>query len=104
NMAEPDHFGIAEIDRYLRRIEIMAPAEIESRLAALEAEVALLKQRLDGPAETRKHWVDEAYGAFAGDPDFLEAMRVGRNYRQALRAEPRNQRTKRLKSARVKKH
>ena len=63
----------------------MAAAEIELRVAALEAEVALLKQRLDEPAETKKHWVDEVYGAFAGDPDFLEAMRLGRAYRESLR-------------------
>jgi len=77
---------------------------LQARMAALEAEVALLKQRLDGPAETRKHWVDEAYGAFAGDPDFLEAMRLGRKYRESLRPKPRNQRTKRLKSAKAKKY
>ena len=63
----------------------MAVAEIELRLAALEAEVAELKQRLEQPAEPRRHWVDKVFGSFAGDPDFLEAMRLGRKYRESQR-------------------
>jgi hypothetical protein len=58
----------------------MAVPEIEPRLAALEAEVPELKQRLEQPAEPRQHWVNKVFGAFAGDPDFLEAMRLGRKY------------------------
>lgn len=63
----------------------MAVAEIELRLAALEAEVAELKQRLEEPAEPKQHWVDKVFGAFADDPDFLEAMRLGRKYRESQR-------------------
>ncbi|HKQ77076.1 MAG TPA: hypothetical protein VJ810_25495 [Blastocatellia bacterium] len=63
----------------------MAVAEIEIRLAALEAEVAELKQRLEQPTESRRHWVDKVFGAFADDPDFLEAMRLGRKYRESQR-------------------
>ncbi len=73
----------------------MAARELEARVAALEAEVAQLKQRLEGPAESRKHWVDEVYGAFADDPDFLEAMRLGRKYRESLRPKLRPQPAKR---------
>ena len=62
----------------------MAARELDARVAALEAEVALLKQRLELTAETRKHWVDTVYGAFANDPDFLEAMSLGRKYRESL--------------------
>src|SRR5215813_2974224 len=73
----------------------MAAAEIELRVAALEAEVALLKQQLVETAETKKHWVDEVYGAFANDPDFLEAMRLGRKYRESLRPKPAKRASKR---------
>jgi hypothetical protein len=63
----------------------MAVHEIELRVAALEAEVARLKRQLESPAQTKEHWVDKVYGAFADDPDFLEAMRLGRKYRESLR-------------------
>ena len=63
----------------------MAAAKIESRVAALEEEVASLKRRLSEPAKARPHWVEGVYGAFANDPDFLEAMRLGRKHRESLR-------------------
>lgn len=59
----------------------MATAQIELRLATLEAEVSRLKQRLEEP---QPHWVDKVYGAFADDADFLEAMHLGREYRESL--------------------
>jgi len=82
----------------------MAAAELELRVTALEAEVARvkeqlgksalevevarLKERLEESAEPKPHWVDKVYGAFANDPDFLEAMRLGRQYRESLRPKP----------------
>ena len=66
----------------------MAVPEIELRVTMLEAEVTRLKQRLDAPAEPQEHWVDKVYGVFADDPDFLEAMRLGRKYRESLRPKP----------------
>ncbi|MCI0660065.1 MAG: hypothetical protein L0220_03225 [Acidobacteria bacterium] len=72
----------------------MAVAEIELRVAALEAEVARLRQKLEKPDETKSHWVDEVYGAFAGDPDFLEAMRLGRKYRESLRPKTKKRKMK----------
>jgi hypothetical protein len=72
----------------------MAVAQIELRVEALEAEVASLRQRLEEPVEPRKHWVDLVYGAFAGDADFLEAMRLGRQYRESLRPKPRKRAVK----------
>lgn len=66
----------------------MATAEIELRVAALEAEVARLKQRQEESAEPKPHWVDKVFGAFADDPDFLEAMRLGRKYRESLHPKP----------------
>lgn len=60
----------------------MATAQIELRLATLEAEVSRLKQRLE---ESQPHWADKVYGAFADDADFLEAMHLGREYRESQR-------------------
>ena len=65
--------------------DIMAARELNARVAALEAEVSRLKERLERGDKTSKHWVDTVYGAFANDPDFLEAMRLGRKYRESLR-------------------
>jgi hypothetical protein len=48
----------------------MAARELDARVATLEAEVARSKQRLERTGETKKHWVDTVYGAFANDPDF----------------------------------
>jgi len=73
----------------------MAAAEIELRLAALEAEVSELKQRLEQSAEPKQHWVDKVFGAFADDPDFLEAMRLGRKYRESQRPKAAKPSTKR---------
>jgi hypothetical protein len=77
----------------------MAAARIESRIAALEEEVARLKRRLTEPAKAKTHWVEGVYGAFANDPDFLEAMRLGRKYRESLRPRSRNRTTKRKPDA-----
>ena len=68
----------------------MAVREIELRVTVLEAEVARLKQRLDESTEPKRHWADKVYGASADDPDFLEAMRLGRKYRESLRPKPPN--------------
>ncbi|GEM_PF-407486 len=73
----------------------MAVPEIELRVAALETEVAHLKQRLEEPVVAKRHWVDDVYGAFADDPDFLEAMRLGRKYRDSLRPKPPKRTSKR---------
>jgi hypothetical protein len=63
----------------------MAAAQLELRMAALESEMERLRQQIEKPPVPDKHWVEEIYGAFAGDDDFLEAMRLGRQYREAQR-------------------
>ena len=65
----------------------MAAPEIESRVAALEAEVARLKERVEKPTP-RGDWLDEIYGTFDNDPIYEEAMRLGREYRESLRPKP----------------
>ena len=63
----------------------MATVPLKQRVEALESEVARLKAKLeDGPVSS-KPWWDQIWGSFAGDPAFLEAMRLGRRYRQSHR-------------------
>jgi hypothetical protein len=51
--------------------------------------VARLKEKIEGNS---KSWTDEIVGAFANDPAFEEAMRLGREYRESLRPKPRKRR------------
>ena len=62
----------------------MATHTIEERLAALESEVNLLKQR-QGNA---KPWWQAIVGTFKDDPAYEEAMRYGREWRESFRPEP----------------
>ena len=70
----------------------MAAVKIEERLAALEAEVARLKAKVEGGGRTSQDWLDTIWGAFANDPVYEEAMRLGREYRESLRPKPRKAR------------
>ena len=63
----------------------MAAPEIEHRVAALEVEVARLKEQFEKAFPSQGDWLDEIYGAFKDDPIFDEAMRLGREYRESLR-------------------
>ena len=58
----------------------MAGAALESRVEALEAELARLKEQLKGPVR----WWEEI-GTFANDPIYERAMKLGREYRRSLR-------------------
>jgi hypothetical protein len=71
-----------------RREGVMATADIERRVAALEEEVARLKARLEGSPPAEKPWWDEIYGTFANDPIYEEAMRLGREWRESFRPKP----------------
>ena len=61
----------------------MSNAQLEKRIAALEAEVAGLKLRAGSSAS--KPWWETTYGIFANDPAYDEAMRLGREYRESTR-------------------
>lgn len=67
----------------------MSAMNLKDRVAALEAEVARLKEKLEGNSGS---WTDEIVGAFANDPAFEEAMRLGREYRESLRPKPKKRR------------
>lgn len=75
-------------------------ASMEQRMKALEEEVAQLKTKLAKTASPRRPWWKEIAGIFAGDPDFLEAMRLGREYRESLRHKPRKRRKELVRKTR----
>lgn len=66
----------------------MSANSLEQRVAALEADVALLKELAIRKSERDKPWLERIYGAFANDPMYDEAMRLGREYRESLRPKP----------------
>jgi hypothetical protein len=67
---------------------------LAQRVAVLEAKVARLCA--EKAAEDERPWFQQISGAFANDPIYDEAMRLGREYRESLRPKARKTR-KRLK-------
>jgi len=59
--------------------------QLEERVAALEEEVARLKESLQ--TSPPLPWWEKIAGTFADDPLYEEAMRLGQEYRQSLREE-----------------
>ncbi len=57
---------------------------VESRLAKLEREFALLKKSVP---RDRSNWISEISGFFRGDPDFAEIVRLGKEMRDAEQPE-----------------
>jgi hypothetical protein len=54
---------------------------IEQRLAALEAEVARLKERLERLAP--ENWVERISGSMKDYPEFEEVVRLGQEFRRS---------------------
>ena len=54
----------------------MTKADLEKRVAALEAELARLREMIEN-AQARSRGLEEGRGSFANDPMFDEAMRLG---------------------------
>ena len=63
----------------------MSAVPIESRLAALEAEVARLRAKVEQQSEAKQPWWEAIAGTFEGDPIYGEAMRLGREWRESFR-------------------
>jgi hypothetical protein len=76
----------------------MAAVKLKDRVAALEAEVARLKE-IVGNSRSKEPWWKRIAGTFAGDPAFLEAMRLGREYRESLR--PKSKKPRKQKHGRA---
>ncbi len=60
----------------------MTNAELEKRIAVLEAEVASLKSKVEKKDEAVPWW-KQRMGVFADYPIYDEAMRLGREYRES---------------------
>jgi len=61
----------------------MTLEQLEQRVAALEKEMAELRQEVRPLRSTRSF--QESFGMFADDPDFEEAVQLGREYRESQR-------------------
>ena len=59
---------------------------LEARVTVLEAEAARVKsQQATAILEDAIPWWKKIWGTFKDDPDYEEAMRLGREYRESLR-------------------
>jgi hypothetical protein len=63
----------------------MPNLSLEERVAALEVEVRQLKHKRAYTPKEEQPWWDRIFGAFANDPMFDEAMRLGEEYRRSQR-------------------
>lgn len=63
----------------------MSALSIEERVAALEAEVVFLKQKVENPVLPATAWWEKIAETFAQDSVYKEAMKLGRQYRKSLR-------------------
>jgi hypothetical protein len=67
----------------------MATLSLKDRVKLLEEEVARLKNQVAELSKPKTDWLDKVSGMFANDPDFEEAMRLGREWRESFRPKPR---------------
>ena len=58
---------------------------VEERLTRLEEEVARLKEANKGGEANAPPWWERIRGTFKDDPDYDEAMRLGRRWRESFR-------------------
>lgn len=69
----------------------MSAIPLEQRVAALEAELASLKAKMERKEESMPWWHQIA-GTFANAPLYEEAMRLGRKWRESFRPKPKKRR------------
>ena len=77
--------------------------KLESRVAILEAKITQLQDKLATVAPEVAPWWEYVVGAFAGDPAFEEAMRLGRAYRESRPPRHRLKSTTHKKKAKTRK-
>ena len=63
----------------------MATITIEERLAILEQKVARFVPAEPDAATPQTAWWKKIVGVYKDDPEFAEAERLGREYRESLR-------------------
>ena len=63
----------------------MPTKTLEERVAMIEADLASVKSQLRADQPTVQPWWKRIVVVYKDDPEFLEAMRLGREYRESLR-------------------
>jgi hypothetical protein len=71
----------------------MASSRLEQRVAALEAEVIKLHNKLEAKDQPPPWW-EQITGTFENDLIYDHAMRLGQHYRQSLRPKSSTRRKK----------
>ena len=71
----------------------MTSAQLEKRLAALEEELAKLKEKVQGQ-DASQPWWERIAGTFQDDPVYEAAMKLGRQYRRSAKLGPPRNRKK----------
>lgn len=71
----------------------MAARNLEERVAALEAEVAHLKEQISDHGNKKSGW-QAIVGTFLNDPYYEKAMKYGRQYRESLRPKKKTKKKK----------
>jgi hypothetical protein len=65
---------------------VQLETNLAQRISDLEVEVLRLSQRVKGaPTQPETAWWKKIVGVYRDDPEFDEAMRLGREYRESLR-------------------
>jgi hypothetical protein len=75
----------------------MTTGDLESRVSALEIELARLRGSMQTSPDERAHPVqtlDKIHGVFENDFAFREAMRLGRKWRESQRPKARKRKNK----------
>ncbi len=62
----------------------MSSSAHEKRVAALEAELARLRRKIE-TGESARPWWERIAGTFEKDPVYEKAMKMGREYRKSLK-------------------
>jgi hypothetical protein len=71
-----------EVEARLRQLE----ETFSQRFAEIEEQVSQLKRQVSAaPAAAETVWWKNIVGIYHDDPEFEEAMRLGREYRESLR-------------------
>src|SRR5262249_16185837 len=68
----------------------MTKAQLEGRVQGLGAQVGWLKAQLEEAVGPQVPWWQKISGSFANDPEFDEAMRLGREWRESFRPKQRS--------------
>ena len=72
----------------------MTKAQLEQHVHSLVAQIAQLKTELEEIPGHEIPWWEKISGSFANDPEFEEAMRPGREWRESVRPKKRSRKAK----------